>query len=292
MDIVDTAALVLAALEVAPCESADLTALLRDENELAALLSLDLVLAGQPLTSYLIETLDHGRVEHWRKALDREVRREQRYHVVLVGREGYPSRLASVWDAPPVLFVRGTLPGESGSAVAIIGSRRADQRTLNATEELAADLAAQGVDVVSGLALGVDGAAHRGALRTGRTTAVMGTGIQNVTPIEHVDLAEAIVARGALVSEFTPYAPRTRTTFLRRNGTIAGLSELLVVMGAAVRSGSRQAVGRALEYGRPVLMWEETLAREPWARELASTGRARFFRESTDVRAALDEVQP
>jgi DNA processing protein len=292
MDTVDTAALVLAALEIAPCEPADLTALLRDENELAALLSLDLVLARQPLTSYLIEMLDHGRVEHWRKALDRDVRREQRYHVVLVGGAGYPPRLALVWDAPPVLFVRGTLPDRSGSAVAVIGSRRADERTLNATEELAAELAAQGVEIVSGLALGVDGAAHRGALRTGRTTAVMGAGIQNVTPTEHADLAEAIVARGALVSEFTPHAPRTRTTFLRRNGTIAGLSELLVVMGAAMRSGSRQAVGRALEYGRPVLMWEETLAREPWARELASTGRARFFRESKDVRAALYEVSP
>jgi len=290
MDALETAAFVLAASEVAPAEPSDLTALLRDADEWRALTSREASSTRRPLTRYLIETIDPGRIEYWHKLLDRDVHADERYQVVLAGYARYPSRLARTRGAPPLLFIRGTAQDDARPALAIIGSRDADSRSERAAYQVAAEVARAGVDVVSGLARGVDAAAHRGALTAGRTTAVLGTGITQVFPSGHERLAAQICQRGALVSEFPPYAPHTSTTFLRRNGTIAALCDALLVMDASTHSGSRHAVGRATELGRPVLIWAETLQGAPWARELTASGLGRFVHTVNDVHDALGEA--
>jgi DNA processing protein len=166
----------------------------------------------------------------------------------------YPALLLPVPTAPPILHVRGRLVDGDALAVAIVGSRRATPYGLEAAETLAADLAARGVTIVSGLARGIDSAAHRGALRVGgRTVAVLGSGVDVVYPPENRRLAGEIVERGALVSQFETGTPPLPQNFPTRNGVIAGLSLAVVVVEAAERSGSLITARLAAELGREVL---------------------------------------
>jgi DNA processing protein len=166
----------------------------------------------------------------------------------------YPSRLSEVPDAPATLHVRGRLVDEDALAVAIVGSRRATPYGLEVTETLAADLAARGVTIVSGLARGIDSAAHRGALRVGgRTLAVLGSGIDVIYPPENRRLADEIAARGALLSQFSPGTPPLPQNFPTRNQVIAAMSLAVVVVEAAERSGSLITARLAAELGREVL---------------------------------------
>jgi len=166
----------------------------------------------------------------------------------------YPALLLPVPTAPDPLHVRGRLVDGDALAVAIVGSRRATPYGLDVAETLAADLAARGVTVVSGLARGIDSAAHRGALRVGgRTIAVLGSGVDVVYPPENRRLADEIVERGALLSQFAPGTPPLPYNFPTRNGVIAGLSLAVVVVEAAERSGSLITARLAAELGREVL---------------------------------------
>jgi DNA processing protein len=167
---------------------------------------------------------------------------------------GYPARLAEVPEAPATLHVRGRLLDEDALAVAIVGSRRATTYGLEVAETLAADLAARGVTVVSGLARGIDSAAHRGALRVGgRTVAVLGSGVDVIYPPENRALAAEIAERGALVSQFPPGTPPLPQNFPTRNQVIAAMSLAVVVVEAAERSGSLITARLAAELGREVL---------------------------------------
>jgi DNA processing protein len=165
---------------------------------------------------------------------------------------GYPALLAAT-PAPPTLWVRGTLLQTDDLAVAVVGARRASTYGIEVAEGLSADLAARGVTIVSGLARGIDTAAHRGALAAGgRTIAVLGTGIDRRYPPENRVLAEEIVASGALVSQFTPGTPPHKGNFPARNRTLAGLSLGVVVVEAAARSGALITAGAAGDFGREV----------------------------------------
>ncbi len=166
----------------------------------------------------------------------------------------FPSRLAEVPGAPATLHVRGALVGADALAVAIVGSRRATPYGLEVAETLAADLAARGVTIVSGLARGIDSAAHRGALRVGgRTLAVLGSGVDVIYPPENRRLAAEIAERGALISQFAPGTPPLPQNFPTRNEVIAGLSLAVVVVEAAEKSGSLITARLAAELGREVL---------------------------------------
>ena len=143
---------------------------------------------------------------------------------------------------------------EDALAVAIVGSRRATAYGLEVAETLAADLAARGVTVVSGLARGIDSAAHRGALRVGgRTLAVLGSGVDVIYPPENRRLADEIAERGALVSQFAPGTPPLPQNFPTRNQVIAAMSLAVVVVEAAEKSGSLITARLAAELGREVL---------------------------------------
>jgi DNA processing protein len=166
----------------------------------------------------------------------------------------YPVALTSIIDPPPVLWTRGSVDVLRRPSVAIVGARAASPYGLSVAAKLAADLAAAGLVVISGMARGVDSAAHRGALdAVGTTVAVLGSGVDVIYPPEHAALAESIAASGLLVSELVPGTPPLPQFFPLRNRIISGLSRAVVVIEAGERSGSLITARMALEQGRDVL---------------------------------------
>ena len=167
----------------------------------------------------------------------------------------YPVALTTIAVPPPVLWVRGDPSALNAPAVAVVGSRAASPYGLAVSTQLAADLAAAGLAVVSGMARGIDSAAHRGALdRDGITFAVLGSAVDVVYPPEHAGLAREIERRnGAVISELVPGTPPLAMFFPRRNRIISGLSRAVVVVEANDKSGSLITARCALEQGRDVL---------------------------------------
>lgn len=184
--------------------------------------------------------------------------------LVALGTPGYPQALAELTDPPPLLFVRGAMPAsllagpDVPRAVAVVGTRRATPWGRAFARDLGHDLAAADVVVVSGLALGIDAAAHRGALDGQRrhdrhgTVAVLAGGLDAVHPPAHHQLAERIAERGALLSEHPPGVRPTRGAFPRRNRIVAGLVAAVAVVEAPLRSGVRHTVEVASQAGRDV----------------------------------------
>ena len=166
----------------------------------------------------------------------------------------YPPALAAIVDPPPVLWARGLLAALERPGVAIVGSRAASPYALEVAGRLAADLAVGGIAIVSGLARGVDSAAHRGALSVaGSTIAVLGSGADVVYPPEHAALAREIEPAGLVMSELVPGTRPLPQFFPQRNRIISGLSRAVVVVEAGERSGSLITARCALEQGRDVL---------------------------------------
>lgn len=166
----------------------------------------------------------------------------------------YPTALAAIHDPPPAIWIRGDVGALRAPSVAIVGSRAASPYALEVARRLGADLARRNVAVVSGMARGVDSAAHRGALEAGGITiAVFGCGVDVIYPPEHRGLAERILERGALVSEFPPGTRPFKGHFPQRNRIISGLSLAVVIVEAAEGSGSLITADFALEQGRAVL---------------------------------------
>jgi DNA processing protein len=190
---------------------------------------------------------------HSRQDAERELAAAAAFGVTLValGEPDYPRRLQMIDDAPPLLAVRGRTEAFDLPMVAIVGARNASAAGMRFAERLARDLGAAGFAVASGLARGVDAAAHRGSLATG-TIAVLAGGHDRIYPPEHQELADAILANGALISEMPlGWEPRARD-FPRRNRLISGLTAGIVVVEAAKRSGSLITARFALEQGREV----------------------------------------
>ena len=179
--------------------------------------------------------------------------RKRSVDILLEGRDGYPPLLSRIDDPPGLLFVRGTLLPQDALSVAIVGARHATAYGLKVAEQLGASLARAGYTVVSGLARGIDAAAHRGAIQAGgRTIAVLGSGVLNVYPPEHADLAREVIDSGALISELPPLTAPHEGTFPQRNRIVSGLSLGVVVVQAADRSGALITARLATEQGREV----------------------------------------
>jgi DNA processing protein len=175
-------------------------------------------------------------------------------HLLTPADAGYPALLREIASPPPQLFVRGNVDVLSLPQLAIVGSRNATPAGAETAHSFASHLAARGFCITSGLAEGIDAAAHRGALAArGQTLAVCGTGPDIVYPRQHESLAEEIVAAGgAIVSEFAPGTRVFRANFPRRNRLISGLSIGTLVVEASVRSGALITARHAIEQGREV----------------------------------------
>ena len=174
-------------------------------------------------------------------------------HVVTMTDEAYPAALREIYDPPLVLYVKGALTAADKNAVAMVGSRLTTHYGIETARRLAYQLAYAGVTVVSGGARGIDTAAHQGALSgKGRTVAVLGTGINLVTPPENAELFERIAAQGAVLTQFPFNRQADRQTFPIRNRIVAGLTLGTVVVEANLTSGALITANFATEYGRQV----------------------------------------
>ncbi len=206
----------------------------------------------------------------------------------------YPQRLAAIPDPPPLLFVEGSLPELDGPQLAVVGSRRATPSAREFAREIAGELVEAGLIVTSGLAAGIDGAAHEGALAAGGATiAVFGCGIDRIYPRRHAALAEAVRAGGLLVSEFPLGAEPRPGHFPRRNRIISGLALGTLVVEAALTSGSLVTARHALEQGREVFAVPGSV-RNPLSRGCHALLRdgATLVERSADILDALPGFVP
>jgi DNA processing protein len=208
---------------------------------------------------HLLEAPRDRLYDRFRQTFDEEAyrRRLGAVGIAWIGRDAaaFPPRLRAIHDPPLGLFVRGCSPLsiDDRPTVAIVGARACSSYGFSVGRTLAAELAAAGVVVISGLARGIDGAAHRGALEAGTTVAVLGCGIDRDYPRAHTQLAAEIVARGWIVSEYAPGVEPAPWRFPARNRIVAGLSDATVVVEARERSGALITADLALDEGREVL---------------------------------------
>ncbi len=165
----------------------------------------------------------------------------------------YPRLLREIHDPPAVIFARGNMQPRDALAIALVGSRHATQYGLAQAERLAGSLARAGLTIVSGLARGIDAAAHRGALAAGgRTIAVLGSGLANIYPPEHVALADEVARSGCLLSESPPRMQPISGAFPQRNRIISGISLGVIVVEASAQSGALITARHAMEQGREI----------------------------------------
>ena len=212
--------------------------------------------------------------------------------LVTVLDEDYPLNLQEVYNRPPFLFIRGDLQSRDSRSVAVVGTRQASEEGRAQARALASGLAEQGVTVLSGLARGIDTAAHEGALAAGgRTVAVLGAGIRRpIYPAENRELAQRILDQGALVSQFWPDAPPTRATFPLRNITMSGLALGTVVVEAHGQSGASLQARRCLEHGKRLFLVRSLVLHEEWARRYAEHPGVLVVDSAVDVIDVLDEL--
>ena len=199
--------------------------------------------------------------------------------------ERYPALLRTIYDPPPLLYVRGDLSLLQEAQLAVVGSRRASPAGLRVAQALSGQLTKAGLHICSGLALGIDGAAHRGALRSGgKSIAVMATGIDLIYPRRHRQLATELEQVGCLVTEFPPGTPPQRQNFPRRNRIISGLSLGVLVVEAALPSGSLITAGTAMEQGREVFAL-------PWSMlHKGGQGCLRLIRDGAKMVQTVDDI--
>jgi DNA processing protein len=195
----------------------------------------------------------------------------------------YPAQLLTVHQRPPFLFYRGKLDPADARSVAVVGTRKPTDEGLQQARAVAMGLAERGVTVVSGLAAGIDTAAHRGALDAGgRTVAVIGTGLEHSYPAANAELQERIATEHLVLSQFWPENSPTRHSFPMRNAVMSGFAAATVVIEAAAQSGARMQARLAQQHGRPVFLMRRLLQHE-WARTYAA-------RPNTTVVDTADEV--
>jgi DNA processing protein len=178
----------------------------------------------------------------------------------------YPPNLRTVHDRPPVLFLRGNIDERDERSVAVVGTRKASERGISQAQGIAHGLVGAGYVVVSGLASGIDTAAHTAALDVGgRTVAVIGTGLRHAFPKSNAALQERLGRESAVISQFWPGQEPRKWTFPQRNAVMSGFARATVVVEASHTSGARMQARLALEHGRPVFLLRSLLEHQ-WAR--------------------------
>ena len=198
----------------------------------------------------------------------------------------FPARLRSLPDAPMVLFMRGAVKPTDDNAAAIVGTREPTRAAVEAAYTIGRELAARGLTIISGLALGIDTAGHRGAIVTGRTIAVLGSGIRFIHPKENAELAEDIVRVGAILSELHPNTPPRGQNLMARDRIISGLSRAVIVIEAGEKSGSLDTAAKAIKHGRFVYAVPGSAGTD----QLIAGGARVINPASPDFDALVDEI--
>lgn len=218
---------------------------------------------------------------------ERELELIKKYNVRVISYsdEEYPENLREIHSPPTILYIKGKITPEDKFAIAIVGSRNASHYGITTAERLGYELASRGFTIISGLARGIDAGGHRGALKAkGRTIAVLGSGLANVYPPEHMALAEEVAKNGAVVSEFPMEVVPLKENFPRRNRIISGLSLGVVVVEAARNSGALITADFALEQGR------ELYAVPGQARAVTSFGTNMLIRQGAKLVESADDI--
>lgn len=224
------------------------------------------------LRRWLPETLlDQDPVEEVLETSARELAGWRRgARVLSMFDDDFPAQLREVHDLPPLLFARGALANDRGAC--IVGSRNASPTALKLAYDVASQLAHRQVPVISGLAAGIDTAAHTGALDNhGRTIAVIGTGIDKNFPPENKDLQTRIEHEGLVLSQFWPGSAPTKATFPMRNATMSAFGMCTLVVAAGEHSGARIQARQAVAHGRPLLLTRDVVHSTNWGRRLADS---------------------
>jgi DNA processing protein len=203
----------------------------------------------------------------------------------------YPPNLKAVHDRPPILFVAGHLMPTDARAVAVVGARQATEAGIEQATQVAEHLVQTGYTVVSGLAAGIDTAAHTGALNNhGRTLAVIGTGLTRTYPPQNHALQRKIAQQCAVISQFWPDAPPTKRSFPMRNATMSGIALATVVVEASETSGARTQARLALAHGRPVFLTRTLVERQPWAQQIAQRPGTHTVDNPAEITDALERL--
>lgn len=240
--------------------------------------------AGYEGIAEALKALDPSRVQHWSALLAQLDAR-----LVTVLDDEYPPNLRMIHDHPPFLFVRGSLDPMDERAIAVVGTREPSDEGLRAAQQIAGSLANRGITVVSGMAVGIDTAAHTEALRVGgRTLAVFGTGIDRIYPAANRALAREISASGATVSQFWPDMSPTRWSFPVRNIVTSGLSLGTVVVEAGPSSGARQQAEHALRHGKRLYLLRKLVEGKSWAQELLGRPGVLAIDDIEEILAAIE----
>ncbi len=203
----------------------------------------------------------------------------------------YPPNLRAVHDRPPILFIAGHITPTDARAVAVVGARRATEAGIEEATRIAEHLTKTGYTVVSGLATGIDTAAHTAAInQDGRTLAVIGTGLNHAYPPENEALQRRIAGRYAVISQFWPDAPPTKRSFPMRNAVMSGIALGTVVVEASETSGARTQARLALAHGRPVFLTDALVERQPWAQDLAQRPGTHVIHTPAEITTAIERL--
>jgi DNA processing protein len=246
------------------------------------------------LAARLVAEFDPDAQTRWETELTQLAGRHSDIAVLTVCDDAFPSNLRQTYDRTPFLFVRGQILEDDARAIAVVGTRRPSPEGIEQADRLGRRLAEAGVTVVSGLAEGVDTAAHLAALAAGgRTVAVLGHGIEYpVYPASNRGLADRISAAGALVSQFWPQGHPTAQTFPMRNVTTSGLSLGTVVVEAGETSGARQQARRCLEHGKQLFLLDRLVTHQEWARRYAERPGVVVIRDVDEVLGRVETLSP
>ena len=249
---------------------AEYAALVEEAGSATAVLEREL--AAHPQSEHQISLIPAAGEDHLARAkADLERWTTEGMRLITLLEPDYPPNLRAVHDRPPMVFVSGRLTPSDANAVAVVGARRATAPGLTRATAIAEHLVEKSFTVVSGLAAGIDTAAHAAALRcNGRTIAVIGTGLARAYPPENHALQREIARRCAVISQFWPDAPPSKRSFPMRNAVMSGIALATVVVEASETSGARTQTRLALAHGRPVFLLKDLVERQPWAQQAAA----------------------
>jgi len=236
-------------------------------------------------------------IEAWKQGLHSSAWEEDLIHVerekvqlIPFTHADYPKRLLELSDYPLILYVKGSLQKEDQRGISVIGTRQATYYGLEMAKIFSRDLASAGWSIVSGLARGIDTAAHQGALEKGRTLAVLGSGLSVIYPRENERLAQMIAQQGAVISEFPMRTPPDRSHFPQRNRIVSGLSQALLLIEAPHKSGAMLTVSKALQQDRVVFALPGRVDQENFKgnHALIKERKAQLVEQAQDILNVID----